>query len=199
MYDLQTLLNLSNPYLTAFVLGYIGYWIAYHGFTYAKEERIFKIIVFMIPSLLIFQTIGYKLYSVIACFVLSILMASIYRTYIKKWLSDLFYKLQISNEDNVDTVLNTIMQDTKIEITQVTVKLKNGTILYCDNVNNYNASGVDLFRTDKDGNIALYVERIEHADGRTTEHTPHNKNWGDLITLVKKEEIMWIEFRNKKK
>jgi hypothetical protein len=193
-------IDVSNPLFISLIIGYLGYWCCYHGFKYGKEERLFKIAVYSLPSLILFNFYEYSIKYIVISFVTTVLIAIFWRAKGKRWFYNILYKFRISNEDNSETVLNSIMNNNTIDITQIFVGLKNGKVLNCSNILDYKKSGIRYFIIDRNGNIAIYVDSITDTKGNIeTYNELKNSDYGDLLTIINKEEISYISLRNKKR
>jgi hypothetical protein len=116
-----------------------------------------------------------------------------------RWLYNILYKCKISNEDGYKTVLDSIMMNNTIYYTQIFVGLKNGKVLGCINIEDYKDSAIKSFIIDKDENIAMYVDFVIDKERKEeTLDNVKNNDSGDLLTIIKKDEISYIEMRIKK-
>jgi hypothetical protein len=202
------ILNVKNPLFISLIIGYVGYWFCYHGFLYGKDERLFKILVFSLPSLIILESFGYSidnfsfyyLWIIIVILIFTIVIAILWRIWGGRLLYNTLYKYKISNEDGYKTVFDSIMMNNNtIYYTQIFVGLKNGKVLGCINIEDYKDSAIKSFIIDKDENIAMYVDIITDKEGKEEKlDNVKNNDYGDLLTIIKKDEISYIYMRIKK-
>lgn len=198
--NISKFIDISNPLFISLIIGYLGYWFCYHGFEYGKEERLFKIAVYSTPSLILFSFYEYSIKYIVISFFTTVLIAIFWRSKGKRWFYNIVYKFRISNEDNSETVLNSIMNNNTIDITQISVGLKNGNLLHCSNILDYKKSGIRYFMIDKKGNIAIYVDTIIDNQGHIGIYKGiKDHNFGDLLTFINKDEVSFIQLRNKKR
>lgn len=187
--------------------GYLGYSIAQSG--YRKNERKDD----MLYSILVYGLVGYMCYDLVrpfaAHFFLPAVAASVATSVTaliwRKKLRGLWYKFlhlsAISNEDNIPDVWSGIIQRTDVAPSQVTVFLKNGAVMKCDNISDFNDAPFPRYYTDTDGNFALYVTRDKQPSDTEMKDCPNvrDPHWGDRLTFIPKDEISHISIRFVKK
>ena len=181
---MQELLNLPFNLLLATGIGYVSYWFAYHGFT--VEDKIYKILVFTVPALIILQRkvdVEHVIYAI-----LTVLLGILWRMWGKNLLFKVLFISNISNENNVDNVLNEMMQS-KIKQIKVNIGLQNGSTI-SSKVNKYTELPFGPLKTDKEGNILIYVDEINDSAKKPLDEENNNA----MITYIPKNEIKYIDF-----
>ena len=97
-------------------------------------------------------------------------------------------------------VWTSIIQNTNAYSRQISVLLKNGTELECNDVSLFKDAAFPGYYTDNVGNIAIYVTKMTPLNGKPEEREYVTvENWGDLITYIPKSEISTVDIRLEKK
>lgn len=188
-----------------FVTGYIGYVIAQSGFR-EKEKKSD-----LFYGTLLYGLFGYIIYDLMklycpkqfpfVVYALSGSSASIIAAILwRKWIKNIWYKIlhitAISNEDNIPTVWAGIIQNTEMLHKQISVSLKNGSKLECNDIQSFQDAPFPCYYADNDGNIAIYVTEVISSKNITTKREyVRDKEWGDLLTYIPKDEISKIAIR----
>lgn len=106
---------------------------------------------------------------------------------------------RISWEDDLGPAWTRMIQDTRMAPTEVRVKLKNGDVLKCFDVQSFGDAALPCGTFDNDGNVALYVTDVISANGEErTLADVRNSIYGDLVTHVSREDILHVSIRYKK-
>lgn len=200
--DIHSLSQIPENIQIILASGYIGHCLAKSGYRgkERKDQLFYGIMVFGLIGYTVFlqaQTILWSFGLSAACsVVISILSGVFWRKFGKKCLDRFLHWAAISNEDGIPTTWARLTEDTDIALTQVSVSLKNGSRLNCDDVSEFADMPVPAFYSDDDGNLALYVTSRTEKDGTITEmeHIT-DPDYGSRITFVPKEEIARVAFR----
>jgi hypothetical protein len=220
MYKMKDFFDMSLYLQLAVPIGYLSYLIARCGVN-SRDKEVFSLYISMTFSLI--SIFGYKLYSVIKFYdtgalikygfglevesirlVDAILLPFIIAVLWRKCGSYLFFKFmsycRISNQTSYKNTLDELIENTAIVIDQITVWLKSGEQLTCDDVSKYLNLPIHGYRIDNDGNIAIYVDRYKNCrdcswqniDDLACEEVS-GKEYGRL-TFIKSSEVERIEF-----
>jgi hypothetical protein len=210
---LKDFMNISALPLLALILGYIGYWHAYHGEVEAKEDKYIKIAIFTLPSLLTFQlfsnilsesTYEDKFATYIAIIFISLLINIKVGTYWRTKGKNIYFKNNningTLNYKNHLPIINELVNNNDISITQIFVYLNDGTILRCNSIFNYENLSIGYLNTDPEKNLAIYVDERVSPSGeieQIKEEYNKDEEWGNLITYIPYEQIKYIQFRTR--
>ncbi len=206
MKTFETVINLPQYIQVIIATGYIGYIIARRGFRdqERKDELFYGVMVFGLIGygavfFMVSRDFGFLL-AVTAGFVAVIIAAVLWRKVISRLINRILHVYGVSNEDGTPSVWVGLMQNTSIIPTQISLKLKNGERLECEDVRAFNNASIPRFYADNEGNIALYVTHRRKKDGEKTETKSVSKEgWGDRLTYVKNDMIETVSIRYKKK
>jgi hypothetical protein len=200
--DFKTLSSLPEHLQVILATGYIGYSIAQSGFRdkERKDELFYGILVYGLFGYIIYDLAKphyqYFIIPSILGATFTAIVALLWRKYLRDFWNNLLHSSSFSNEDNIKGVWPGLTQNTKVAPTQITVLLKNGTSLECNDVQSFSNAPFPRYYADNDGNIAIYVSRKIFSDGTHKDMTHvRDDNWGDRITYIPKYEIASIGIR----
>lgn len=200
--DIQTISALPEHLQIVLVTGYIGHAIARAGFRDKErpDELFYGILVFGLFGYIIYNLAKphytYFLIPSVLGAITTTAIALIWRKHLKHRWDSLLHSTSVSNEDSIKGVWVGLTQNTKVAPTQITVLLKNGISLECNNVQSFGNAPFPRYYSDNDGNLAIYVTKRILADGteKVLAHT-RDETWGDKITFIPKEEISNVGIR----
>gem|GEM_PF-3600798 len=200
--NIESLWQLPEYIQIVLVTGYIGHSVAKAGYRSGerKDELFYGVMVFGLIGYVFFMLSqsAYDVFviSVIISVSVTMMSAMIWRKSLKRQVDRFFNWAGVSNEDGIPTVLSRLTQDTGIAMTQISVHLKNGSCLECDDVQAFRGMAVPLCYTDDNGNIALYVTGKKDSEGvYTCMDEISDASMGDRITYIPKEEVSRVAFR----
>lgn len=175
--------------------GYLGYLIARQGFRRNEQvaDQILGVIAFGLPALpvwfLVLDLTGSIAFAGVAAVVFCALFALLWRV----WLMDIWFtfthRRQISNEDGLGNIWDTLIQDTELCPSQITVFLKNGERLFCDNTRLFENSAIGapmLFDSETHEWLNgewVAIDEVQAGD------------WGDRLTYIPKPEVLKVSVR----
>jgi hypothetical protein len=179
--------------------GFLGYCVAYSGKRnhHKAYESAMIILIFGTPSIAAIKA-SKSIFSpeiqIIYAAACSLAMAIIWRRFLSKKVFKFLRNQKISQEDENLGPWQNISQDTDTKISQLNVRLKNGRVLFCTNLSDYNGAphGPALFGSD--GSIAMYATKITTSNGTIHEVSPKDLG-GFQITYIPKEEISEVDLR----
>ncbi|WGZ92187.1 MAG: hypothetical protein QJT80_06810 [Candidatus Thiocaldithrix dubininis] len=182
--------------------GYLGYVIARQGFRRNEQmaDQLFGAIIFGLPALPAwFLTLDITQNIPLAAsvsFIFCVIFAIWWRVALAELWVSFAHKRRISNEDGQGYVLDYLTQNTSLCPTQITVYLKSGEKLFCENMQAFQHSAIDApMRYDTAGNIALFVTHEWKNDVWTPIENISMEQWGDLLVYIPVSEIIRIETR----
>ncbi len=156
---LQEIENIPIRFIISFIIGYIGYWLAYQG--YETKDKIYKVLFFSIPSLIILQRkfdIEHIFYASITIF-----LAIFWRKWGSRILEFILYNGKISNANGYDQVILDFgkSMENGLKVAKLIVHLHNNkkltSILEKDRHKN---KPIPHFKIDIYGNILMYVDIV---------------------------------------
>lgn len=196
--ELKQLYDLPYNIFFSFLFGYVGYWLAYHGYeNISGKESIFKIFVFSFPCFLVLKlcpdyivftnhSLWLNFRNLMYIFIFTIFIGIFWRKWGKRILYFILRGLNISNENNINSVLNEIHQNTKLTVVSVTVVLKDNGGKLVSTVDQYKDLSFSGYAVDKAGSVGLYVD--SDAQGERLESKKYY-----TLSYIPKEEIARID------
>lgn len=190
---LQEILNVPYGILLSFGIGYISYWLAYHGYELNDSSKNYKILIFSLPGLFIlsrkvdFEHLIYVL--------LTLVISLFWRKLGRKLLEKLLFTTKISNSNGYDKIIQDIGKEMEngLPVGKVIVYLNNGTklvsILEQDRHKN---KPIEHFKIDIDGNMLIYVDEV---NGNMEQVDPQEI----VISYIPKESIKCFDLIASKK
>ena len=131
-------------------------------------------------------------------FAVTIVCGLAWRGFGRKLLGWALRAANISWKDDAPSPLDALHQDTSVFMTQVSVQLKDGTWLRCDNAHQYRDAPLGPCVIGRDGSIGLYLTHVEKEDGTVRElKTVRFEGAGDRMTYVPASEVKMINLRHK--
>ena len=190
--NISDLTNIPYQFIISFIIGYIGYWIAYQGYETSSNNKNYKILIFALPSLftsymLKLQNIE-SLWKIISLFLILFGSTIIFGIFWRKWgikfLEWVLYEVKISNANGYKITQDIGKEmENGLPVGKLIVRLNNGTKLvsYFDN-EKHKDKPIGRFKIDDDGNILMYVDEtndeVEEIDPKEI-----------MITYIPKESI----------
>lgn len=196
--------NLPWATLVTFACGYIGYFISHVGLRdhHKQIDVAFGTLVFGFVAafgytLLRKHEFGLQLSSLFA-----VLVACSSGAFWRLVGRRLFYKAlhvgNVSHADDVPTAWLSLFGVTNVKATQLSVRLKDGTILLCEDLHKFSQKPNGPFAFGASGDILMYVTDIKNTDGKwETEDDVDYDGWGAAITYIPVSEIARVRFRRK--
>jgi hypothetical protein len=155
---LQAIENIPIRFIISFVIGYIGYWLAYQG--YETKDKTYRVLCFSIPSLIILQRkydIEHIFYSIITIF-----LGILWRKWGSRILEFILYNGKISNANDYEVILELgKCMENGLKVAKLIVYLHNDTKLTSILENDrHKNKPIEHFKIDIHGNILMYVDII---------------------------------------
>lgn len=175
--------------------GYLAYLLARQGFRRHEKgsDQFLGVVAFGLPALpawfVVVDLTGSALVAGAVALVSCVLFGLLWRV----WLSDVWirfaHRSQISGDDGKGNIWDTLIQDTQLYPSQITIYLKGGDRLRCDNTFALNDTAINapvLF--DSDGNLAFFAtEEWVGGEWQPIDEVQHA--WGDRLTYIPVAEI----------
>lgn len=199
----STLLDLSNTLLITIIIGYVGYFISYHGFKISADDKFYKILLFSLPSILIFHIpyIVNTVYLSGISLIITVVLSVIWRKWGKKLLKRFLSKLKISNSNdnqNVQEDFEQMLQE-KDQLFYMQVHLMSGNIYESSLYNKENTlNHIETFSWDNKGNLLMYVDRSFNKEKKQWTNYNSTKDTYNtikhILTYIPRENIKLIRF-----
>lgn len=181
--------------------GYLGYLIARQGFRRNEQvaDQVLGVIAFGLPALpawfSVLDVTQSVMLAALGALVFCVLFALLWRV----WLGDAWFAFthdrQISNDDGRGNIWDTLIQDTQLYPTQITIYLKGGERLRCADTFEIKDTAINapvLF--DGAGNVAFFAtEEWLEGQWKPIEEVQHA--WGDRLTYIPAAEIVRADIR----
>lgn len=183
--------------------GYAAYVTAYSGIRdhHKTIEITFATLVFSLVTTMVFVVISLRLpplWAALAAFVVTVISGALWRKAGRRLLRYVLRATNVSWSDDTPSAWAAIIDNERYKITQISVELTDGTCLRCDDTARFEDAPFHGRILGSNGDIALYLTHVDHADGRSREMTTvRNEDYGDRITYVPAAQIRQIGLRYK--
>lgn len=192
--------------LVTFSAGYIGYFVANVGLNQRNStvDVVFIIFIYGLVGTLFYRTPlpcldGYSpiliAYIRTALTIVAVaVIAGLWRSIGKTFFYWIMRKFGVSYADAHETVLSRLFNYSPIKASQLTVYLKNGKILMCDDLRLFTDKPLGTFQLGINGDILMYVTDVK-SSGRWKTDKEVISPWGSEITYVPASDIERISIR----
>lgn len=198
-------LDLPWASLLTLACGYAGYFVAHVGMRnhHKTIDVVFATFVFGFISTFVYQLLirqagaGILTASAIS-FVFSIAAGGIWNS-VGRTLFYLGLRKSGTNTDDLPTAWSELFAGRKTDVTQVSIKLNDGTWLKSTRMARFDQSPHGAITLGGAGDVLLYVTHVQAPgeDEFTEEGAVLNPAWGDEITYIPKEQIARLIVRKK--
>ena len=107
--------------------------------------------------------------------------------------------LRISYSDDDPSALASLQGDNQCTVTQISVKLDDGTWLLCDDTNDFADAPFGPFIVGPNGDVAIYpTHEIEFGKKKRELTATKDTHWGANIQFIPANRVTQISFRHKK-
>lgn len=206
--EVLSVLDLPISTLVTLSTGYLGYRIAYFGILSSQKvtDITFKTLLFGLIGgsiyRLLIRTDNESTYLIVLAIALSFFasfaVAFICRKFLFPNIDYIFRRLTISYTNDSTEEWSEISKSYNYSISQIVVHLKNGVTLYCEDTYDYQncINGPCVLGGKKD--ILMYVTHYKQEGGVKKEvKYLKDSNWGDKITYIPTESILYTEIRRR--
>lgn len=198
--NISDLTNIPYQFIISFIIGYIGYWIAYQGYETNNNNKNYRILIFSLPSLFASYMLKLQnievLWKIISLFLILLIITIILGIFWRKLgislLENMFFKSKISNANDY-TVIQDIGKEMEngLKAGKLIVYLNNG--MYFESLlNNHENKPIGMFKIDIDGNILMYIDKINGKEEKKLDSKEVT------ITYIPKESISCFDFVSSK-
>ena len=180
--------------------GYLAHAVAYGGLRQAPSatELALRSLAFGLAALLSFRTAlshnAPTIFAVAAGLSCALLLGILWRRAGMKWTIRMLRWIGIW-EDGLPDAWTALIQTPKLNVTQVSVHLKNGRVLYHDR-NAYPAAWNDGLYFGSDGSMVIVVAEEERDDGTSEERKDvYAPQWGTRLTYIPADQVERVNLR----
>lgn len=196
------LLNLPWATVLFLAAGYAGYFVANTGNRdhHKPMDTAFSSAVFGFFALFAFQLLPREgfwiLVASLASFSLACLLGAFWRRFGREVLRKIFRVSRISFNDDIQSAWATIGNVTNVSATELTVYLKNGTLLQSSDLSQFGSLPNGPCVLGGNGDVLMYVTDIRDAGGESKGNGAlFHDGWGAEITYIPASEIARVELR----
>lgn len=200
---------MNLPWVTLLTLasGYAGYYVAHVGIRehHKNIDIAFSTLVFGFVSAFFYETAtrvwAWEILSASAAsFVVSLVVGAFWRKWLRNLMQAVLRITSVSHSDDLPNAWVALFTKTNFKSLQLSVKLKDGTWLKCDDLNKFEKrpNGPCVFGGA--GDLLMYVTHQQNADQDEFWDCIDvlSDNWGDEITYVPKDQIARVDIRRKR-
>ena len=196
----ESLLLLPLELQVALGGGYLAHAVAYGGLrrSTSATELALRSMAFGLAALLAFRfalkheaPAGIGVAAALFC---ALLLGAFWRRYGMVWANRILSKIGI-REDGIPDAWTALIQTHNLQVTQLSVHLKNGRTLY-HNRNAYPEAWKDGLYFGSDGSMIIVVEEEELPNGTTEERKDiHSPKWGTRLTYIPADQVERVNVR----
>jgi len=201
---------LNQPWSTivVFVSGYIAYHIANTGIRdhHKTIDITFATLVFGFFSMFgYYSAIKYADFKIPVASTLAVLSAIFlgvfWRLLGRSWYQNILRSTRVSESDDLPTAWTSLFDETGHDVTQISVKTKDGAWLQCADTRKFANKPNGPCVLGAAGDVLIYVtDYTPTPDSESKEISDVSyEGWGDEITFIPKEEIIRVAIRRIKK
>lgn len=195
--------------LVIFSAGYMGYFVSTVGLKQRNStiDVLFTIFIFGLFAALVYKftitssdsapSSGIIVLKTTLSVLAVVLIAGLWRTIGRSIFYSIMRKCKVSYTDAHVTVLSNLFDYTGACATQLTVYLKSGNVLMCDDLSSFSEKPFGTFKLGIDGDVLMYVTDIQSNGIWKNVKGVISDTWGSEITYVPTREIERISIRYK--
>jgi hypothetical protein len=202
---LKTLVELPWASLLTLACGYTGYFVAHVGVRshHRTVDVVFATFVFGFLAAFVYQVFLRLEWTVLpasaAAFVAAIVLGGIWNAAGRSWFYGALRHTGTTDNDDLPSAWAALFAERGTTVSQVTVKLVDGTWLKCDRVAQFEMSPNGPLVFGGQGDLLMYVTHQQGPNDDAFEPCVDvtNADWGDEITYIPKEQIVRVDIRKK--
>jgi hypothetical protein len=205
MEDVLKLINLPWAVLLILASGYAAYYVANVGIRdhHKTVDVIFSMLVFAFLSAFAYNVCRRVfdvslVWSSAVTFVFGILAGASWSLIGRKYFEKLLRTSRVSLSDDLPSAWVALFGE-KVQATQLSVKLKDGSWLMCDDLSKFAFSPNGPCVLGAKGDILMYVTHTQSDIGVAFFPTPNpiDPDWGHEITYVPADQVARVDLRRK--
>lgn len=199
------LLNLPWVTLLTLAAGYMGYFVAHVGIRdhHKTVDVTFNTLVYGFCAAFSYQLMRYAGMSILVASggaaVTAIVLGALWRACLRPIFYNIMQNTNVSYADDIPTAWLNLFSTTNVVATQLTVRLKDGRTLMCDDLHRFKDEPNGAFRFGSNGDILMYVTHQKVGFAWSSMNDVFWDEWGSEITYVPASEIAQVNFRRTKK
>lgn len=199
-----SVLNLPWATLVILACGYMGYFIAHVGIRdhHKPIDVAFSTLVYGFIAAFGYQIARLAgdgmLLSTLFAAVVACEAGALWRVWGRRGLNWILRKADIAHSNDAPSAWLSLFDEKSVRATQLSVYLKDGTVLLCEDLNKFVNKPNGPFVFGSTGDVLMYVTDIKIKDSEwETQDDVDYEDWGSVITHIPASEISRMRFRRK--
>ena len=187
------------------VSGYVAYSMGYFGIRQNHKviDTVFRTLAFSLVATLVMYIVG----SVwtespiwvkgLAALGASVVVGCAWRKPGSSWVVWLMRKFNISWSSDEIGAIATVVKDSKHRVSQIAVKLRDGSWLRCDDTSAFSSAPFGPCIISNDGSVVMYLTHTTDAEGNDKEMpTTAAESYGYRLTYIPANEVAQLNIRH---
>ncbi|MDX6612602.1 MAG: hypothetical protein QOD75_1788 [Blastocatellia bacterium] len=193
----QIQLSLASGY-AAYALAYSGIRAHHKTIDVAFATLVFGLVATVVLNVLVWSGRLDTISASAIAFFSTIIVGLAWRKYLRFFVRNLLRILRVSHADDIPSAWVSLSEKPEFDVSQVSVKLKDGTWLRCDNTSQFAKAPFGPCVLGGNGDVILYLthEKPPNTDAKSL-NTVIDDVWGDRLTYVPASQISMINIRHK--
>lgn len=198
------ILNLPWATLVTLACGYMGYFIAHVGIRdhHKSIDVAFSTLVFGFVAAFSYQIARYAgngmLSSSLYAALVACLVGAIWRVAGRPLLRWILRVGDIAHADDTPSAWLSLFDVKNIKATQLTVRIKDGTLLHCSDLHMFKDAPNGAFVFGSTGDILLYATHIREPGGEWEAQLDDDAPAGFAITYIPASEVSRVRFQRER-
>ncbi|MFB6465040.1 DUF6338 family protein [Bradyrhizobium tunisiense] len=206
MDDLTKLINLPWATLLTLASGYAGYFVANVGIRehHKTIDVVFSTLVFGFFAAFAYNTsqllLGLTLsWASLVAFIFALVVGGCWSLFGRKISESVLRRLRISYADELPSAWIALFSQKRVA-TQLSVKLKDGTWLKCNDLSRFTSSPNGPCVLGAKGDVLMYVTHVRSSVSEVffPRDPLADDYWGDEVTYIPADQIARIDFRRRR-
>jgi hypothetical protein len=201
------LLNLPWSALLTLASGYAAYFVANTGLRdhHKAIDVAFSTLVFGFFGAFAYEfmlrVLAWSLLpSSVVAFFFAVIFGGLWRKFGRKLLSSTLRLTDVSHSDDLQSAWRSLFDITSVHATQLSVQLKNGTWLQCDDLARFASAPNGPCVLGASGDILMYVtDSRQPGEVAIVNDAVEFTGWGQEVTYIPASEIARVDLRRKPK
>lgn len=212
MGGIKELIELPQQIQIALAAGFIGYLIAFAGVRsrHTQIEMALYTVVFSVIATAVLNaaaivwglvlSTGVTVVSALSAFVFTAMAGYAWQQF-RPLVFKVLRRLKLAQHDGTGsaTVLDGIINDSRLHWNQLKVNLTDGSGLICENTSDHGNAAIGFVRIDGDGNIAMIATHRDDGLGNCVELDGVRHELGDQVTYIPATQVRHVVIRLKRR
>ncbi|MET4484128.1 hypothetical protein [Bradyrhizobium sp. F1.13.3] len=206
MDDLTKLINLPWASLLTLASGYAGYFVANVGIRehHKTIDVVFSSLVFGFFGAFAYNAsqrlLGLTLsWASLIAFIFALVLGGCWSLFGRNVFEKILRTLRISYADELPSAWMALFSKKRVA-TQLSVKLKDGTWLKCDDLSRFTSSPNGPCVLGAKGDVLMYITHVQSSVSEVffARDSLADAYWGDEVTYIPADQIARIDFRRRR-